>query len=202
MAPLTASGYVQNALVRRATVAESLTPSDEQKTTLYVLGAYVVFITVAWNLWGLRHILYPWKRTFCDRTGREARLTVTYSMDSRNCKSTISTLIVYQLTVSAFRLARILPCCCWVLYRRKDPIDRGRPQRRRLDAYERRRSVLQSSNGLSRQLVDRRSTCLRRFLDSCVEGGQHCGGSDHAYHALVGKEKLGGPADSALCSGQ
>jgi hypothetical protein len=70
MAPLTASAasnYVQNALMRRATVAETLTPSDEQKTTLYVIGAYVVFITLAWNLWGLRHILYPWKCKWCFR---------------------------------------------------------------------------------------------------------------------------------------
>lgn len=45
----------------RATVAEQLTPTGEQKTTLLVLLGYVIFITIAWNLWGIKHILYPWK---------------------------------------------------------------------------------------------------------------------------------------------
>lgn len=70
-------------LHKRATVAEQLTPTDEQKVTLYVLLGYgewrdlhytlqqgeanasslfaVIFITIAWNLWGIKHILYPWK---------------------------------------------------------------------------------------------------------------------------------------------
>ena len=45
-------------LVKRATVAEQLAPSDEQKTTLYVILGYVIFISVAWNLWGLKYLLY------------------------------------------------------------------------------------------------------------------------------------------------
>jgi hypothetical protein len=45
-------------LGKRATVAEQLAPSDEQKTTLYVILGYVIFISVAWNLWGLKYLLY------------------------------------------------------------------------------------------------------------------------------------------------
>lgn len=48
-------------LHRRATVAEQLTPNDEQKLTLYVLLGYVIGITILWNLWGLKCILYPYK---------------------------------------------------------------------------------------------------------------------------------------------
>jgi hypothetical protein len=48
-------------LHRRATVAERLTPNDEQKLTLYVLLAYVVGITILWNLWLFKYALYPWK---------------------------------------------------------------------------------------------------------------------------------------------
>lgn len=48
-------------LTIRATAAEQLSPTDNQKTTLYFLLGYVIFITVGWTLWGVRHILYPWK---------------------------------------------------------------------------------------------------------------------------------------------
>lgn len=48
-------------LVRRSSVSDNLTPTSEQRTTLFVLLGYVIFITIAWNVWGLKHLIYPWK---------------------------------------------------------------------------------------------------------------------------------------------
>lgn len=52
--------YSYHALQPRS-VASTLTPNSTQRTTLYVIAAYVVFILIAWNLWGLRHVIYPFK---------------------------------------------------------------------------------------------------------------------------------------------
>ncbi|KAH9462697.1 hypothetical protein Pst134EB_006577 [Puccinia striiformis f. sp. tritici] len=42
-------------------VASTLEPNSTQRITLYVITAYALFILIAWNLWGLRHIIYPFK---------------------------------------------------------------------------------------------------------------------------------------------
>lgn len=42
-------------------VSSALTPNGTQTVTLVVIGAYSLFILIAWNLWGLRHIIYPFK---------------------------------------------------------------------------------------------------------------------------------------------
>ncbi|KAH8929966.1 hypothetical protein BT69DRAFT_1306937 [Atractiella rhizophila] len=42
-------------------VAERLKPTHTQLVTIYVIAGYSVFILIAWNLWGLRHLLYPFK---------------------------------------------------------------------------------------------------------------------------------------------
>ncbi|KAI8451957.1 peptidase M50B-like-domain-containing protein [Phakopsora pachyrhizi] len=42
-------------------VASTLTPNSTQRVTLYVLAGYIAFIFLAWNLWGLRHLIYPFK---------------------------------------------------------------------------------------------------------------------------------------------
>ncbi|KAG0148894.1 hypothetical protein CROQUDRAFT_669586 [Cronartium quercuum f. sp. fusiforme G11] len=48
-------------LFERRSVVSSLTPNDTQLVTLYFIGGYIIFITIAWNLWGLRHLIYPFK---------------------------------------------------------------------------------------------------------------------------------------------
>ncbi|KAI7964518.1 hypothetical protein MJO29_002616 [Puccinia striiformis f. sp. tritici] len=42
-------------------VASTLEPNSTQRITLYMITAYALFILIAWNLWGLRHIIYPFK---------------------------------------------------------------------------------------------------------------------------------------------
>ncbi|EHS64110.1 uncharacterized protein PGTG_20811 [Puccinia graminis f. sp. tritici CRL 75-36-700-3] len=42
-------------------VGEALSPNSTQRITLYVIAGYALFILIAWNLWGLRHIIYPFK---------------------------------------------------------------------------------------------------------------------------------------------
>jgi hypothetical protein len=66
MAPVSADDYgsrFKDTLVHLAlspaglstrSVEDSLRPSDNQRTTLIVIGCYALFIAVAWNVWGLR----------------------------------------------------------------------------------------------------------------------------------------------------
>ncbi|MBW0488130.1 hypothetical protein O181_027845 [Austropuccinia psidii MF-1] len=42
-------------------VAATLNPNQTQRITLIAIGVYIIFIFLAWNLWGLRHLIYPFK---------------------------------------------------------------------------------------------------------------------------------------------
>lgn len=66
MAPLSAAAAASvlaelPSLIKRETFGERLAPSDEQRITLGVLAGYFVFICIAWNVWGLKHLLMPFK---------------------------------------------------------------------------------------------------------------------------------------------
>lgn len=50
----------------------------------------VIFITIAWNLWGIKHILYPWK-LFTVAMVSIARRRITYKTNGRLTRRSFST---------------------------------------------------------------------------------------------------------------
>lgn len=63
MAPLTSPDVVANAhhLFARQNASPSLTPTDDQKITLYIIAGYIVGILILWNLPVVKVILSPFK---------------------------------------------------------------------------------------------------------------------------------------------
>jgi len=50
-----------NAALHPRSVGDTLQPNSTQRITLFVIAGYALFILIAWNLWGLRHVIYPFK---------------------------------------------------------------------------------------------------------------------------------------------
>lgn len=48
-------------LIARRSVEEALTPTDDQRTTLIIIGAYTAGILVLWNMPFIKYILAPFK---------------------------------------------------------------------------------------------------------------------------------------------
>ncbi|PVU92146.1 hypothetical protein BB559_003835 [Furculomyces boomerangus] len=58
--------YIPTILTKRQSSTNTaaiaaITPTKDQRTTLYIIFAYIAFILIVWNIPYLKHILYPFK---------------------------------------------------------------------------------------------------------------------------------------------
>lgn len=64
MAPIDQTSYEHYLVARQAVqddVTNRLTPTDDQRITLIIIGVYVAAILILWNMPIIKHVLAPFK---------------------------------------------------------------------------------------------------------------------------------------------